>query len=126
MNKLALFCRSDQSIWKWWMKVLWVENWKKSILYTPMAIVPLIWPQKLWLSYIASGQLIFLAFVHFLMSLKGRHRKKKRGQILNGDIDSVESRFDEGTDTRNDGLPEPIPGSSLSLADTFSRNDPII
>ncbi|KAF5286892.1 hypothetical protein FQA39_LY00425 [Lamprigera yunnana] len=114
-------------MWRCWQGVVWINGWKKTLAYGPLGAIPLIWPNKLWLAYAAGGQLIALAVFHFLLSFKGRKRRKHKDRLLNGDIDSFESsRFEEVTEVLDDGLPEPIPGSSHSLSDSLLEPDTIL
>lgn len=89
-NYTLSFSRSETRIFRCWSVVTWLEGWKKSLLYAPMGAVPLICPHKLWLSYVAAGQLVALAFFHIVLSFKGRRRRKRKDRLLHGDIDSFE------------------------------------
>ncbi|KAK4881880.1 hypothetical protein RN001_005199 [Aquatica leii] len=125
---LQLCAKNENNrMWRCWQGVVWVNGWKKTLAYGPLGAIPLIWPNKLWLAYAAGGQLIALAVFHFLLSFKGRKRRKRKDRLLNGDIDSFESsRFEEVTEVLDDGLPEPIPGSSHSLSDSLVEPDTIL
>ncbi|KAJ8939862.1 hypothetical protein NQ318_017140 [Aromia moschata] len=118
---------SDNRIWRCWSAVTWFEGWKKSLIYGPMGAVPLVWPHKLWLSYVAAGQLLALAVFHLVLSFKGRRRRRRKDRLLQGDADSFESsKFEEVTEVLDDGLPEPIPGSSHSLSDSLVEQDTVL
>ncbi|KAH1020396.1 hypothetical protein HUJ04_010065 [Dendroctonus ponderosae] len=45
--------------------------------------------------------------------------KKKEHPSGQSDLDSLESRFEEVTDDLDDCIPEPMPGSSVSLSDSL-------
>ncbi|KAJ3664442.1 hypothetical protein Zmor_000006 [Zophobas morio] len=118
---------TESRFFRCWSIFTWLEGWKKSLLYAPMGAVPLICPHKLWLSYVAAGQLVALAFFHIVLSFKGRRRRKRKDRLIHGDIDSFESsKFEEVTEVLDDGLPEPIPGSSHSLSDSLAEQDTIL
>nr|XP_015840929.1 PREDICTED: uncharacterized protein LOC103315080 isoform X2 [Tribolium castaneum] len=123
---LQLCVRAESRVFRCWSVFSWLEGWKKSLLYGPLGAVPLICPHKLWLSYVAAGQLVALAFFHFVLSFKGRRRRKRKDRLLHADIDSFESKFEEVTEVLDDGLPEPIPGSSHSLSDSLAEQDTIL
>ncbi|XP_008201078.2 uncharacterized protein LOC103315080 isoform X1 [Tribolium castaneum] len=124
---LQLCVRAESRVFRCWSVFSWLEGWKKSLLYAPLGAVPLICPHKLWLSYVAAGQLVALAFFHFVLSFKGRRRRKRKDRLLHADIDSFESsKFEEVTEVLDDGLPEPIPGSSHSLSDSLAEQDTIL
>ncbi|KAF2888703.1 hypothetical protein ILUMI_17470 [Ignelater luminosus] len=128
---LRCFRNENNRMWRCWQGVVWVNGWKKTFVYGSLGTIPLIWPHKLWLAYVAGGQLVALAVFHLLLSFKGRRRRKRKDRLLNGDIDSFEryktiSRFEEVTEVLDDGLPEPIPGSSHSLSDSLAEPDTIL
>lgn len=125
---LQVCVRNEHSrIFRCWASIQWVEEWKKSLLYGPLGAVPIVWPHKLWLSYVAGGQLIALAVFHLILTFKERKRRRRKDRLLHGDIDSFESsKFEEVTEVLDDGLPEPIPGSSHSLSDSLAEQDTIL
>ncbi|CAH0553043.1 unnamed protein product [Brassicogethes aeneus] len=82
--------RNDSRVWSSWSIVQWFEGWKKSLVYVPMGAVPLLLPHKIWLSYVASGQLFALAVFHLALSFKGRRRRRRKERLLHCDIDSFE------------------------------------
>lgn len=107
----------------------WIDGWKKTIVYGALSALPIAWPSRLWLSYVAGGQLITLALMYLVLSFKGKRRRRRRDHLLgHGDIDSFESsnRFEEVTEVLDDGLPEPIPGSSHSLSDSLAEQEAIL
>ncbi|XP_049820153.1 uncharacterized protein LOC109597045 [Aethina tumida] len=124
---MQLCVRSENRVWSCWSIVTWFEGWKKSVLYVPMGAVPLLLPHKIWLSYVASGQIFALAIFHIVLSFKGRRRRRRKERLLHGDIDSFESsKFEEVTEVLDDCLPEPMPGSSHSLSDSLAEQDTIL
>ncbi|KAG5879076.1 hypothetical protein JTB14_023899 [Gonioctena quinquepunctata] len=115
------FYTSDSNVWKCWCAVTWFSAWKKSLVYAPLGAIPIIWPHKLWLSYVAGGQLLALALLHAVLSLKdSKRRRRRKNFLLNTEGDSFESsKFEEVTECLDDCLPEPIPGSSHSISDSL-------
>ncbi|XP_074030403.1 uncharacterized protein [Leptinotarsa decemlineata] len=124
---LQLCLRSDNKIWNCWWVLKWFSGWKKSLVYGPLGAIPIIWPNKLWLSYVAGSQLLTLACLHLVHSLNSRKKKTRRKHRLHVEIESLESsKFEEVTDCLNDELPEPIPGSSHSISDSLAEQDTIL
>ncbi|CAH1173682.1 unnamed protein product [Phaedon cochleariae] len=122
---LRICIRSDSRIWKFWSAVTWFCGWKKTIAYSPLGAIPLLWPHDLWLSYVAGGLLITLAALHLVLSFKDRRKgqRKKKDRLLSVDIDSFESsKFEDVTECLDDGFPEPIPGSSHSISDSLAHH----
>uniref|UniRef100_A0A6P7GMM1 Uncharacterized protein LOC114340658 n=1 Tax=Diabrotica virgifera virgifera TaxID=50390 RepID=A0A6P7GMM1_DIAVI len=120
--------QSDHKLWKYWTGVTWFSEWKKSLIYAPISVIPFVWPHKLWLSYVAGGQLLTLAFFHLVLTFKSKKKKRRRkDNLLHTDGDSFESsKFEEVTECLDDGLPEPIPGSSHSISDSLVEQDTIL
>ncbi|XP_050500739.1 uncharacterized protein LOC126880735 [Diabrotica virgifera virgifera] len=120
--------KSDHKLWKYWTGVTWFSEWKKSLIYAPISVIPFVWPHKLWLSYVAGGQLLTLAFFHLVLTFKSKKKKRRRkDNLLHTDGDSFESsKFEEVTECLDDGLPEPIPGSSHSISDSLVEQDTIL
>lgn len=88
---LLTFCfRNDHKVWKCWTAVTWFSDWKKSLLYAPMGVIPIIWPHKLWLSYVAGGQLMALSLFHLVLTFKTKKKKRRRKDRLLHDGDSFE------------------------------------
>ncbi|XP_057653200.1 uncharacterized protein LOC130892035 [Diorhabda carinulata] len=125
---LQICVRNDHKLWKYWKGVTWFSVWKKTLIYAPMSVLPLIWPHKLWLSYVASGQLLSLALFHLILSFQSKKKKRRRkDHLLHTDGDSFESsKFEEITECLDDCLPEPIPGSSHSISDSLVEQDTIL
>ncbi|XP_076250451.1 uncharacterized protein LOC143190187 [Rhynchophorus ferrugineus] len=101
-----------------------LEGWKKSPLYILIGLLTLYKPYKLWLVYLAAANAFFLSLLHVATSICQniirRKRKKKEHRFGHSDLDSLESsKFEEITEVLDDGLPEPIPGSSVSLSDSL-------
>lgn len=66
------------------------EGWKKTLIYGPISAVPFVWPYDLWLSYVAGGQLVALAFFHFTLSFHVRQRNRHKEKLMHGEGDSFE------------------------------------
>ncbi|GJQ81897.1 hypothetical protein Trydic_g9136 [Trypoxylus dichotomus] len=128
VNRSRPAMNEQRRIFRWWAVVQSFEGWKKFIAYSPLAVVPIIWHHGLWLSYVAGGQIIALALFHLLLSFKGRRRRKQKDRLMHAEIDSFESsKFEEITEVLDDGLPEPIPGSSHSIfSDSLAEPDTIL
>ncbi|VEN33704.1 unnamed protein product, partial [Callosobruchus maculatus] len=116
---------NDSRLWKCWSAVRWFECWKKSLIYGPLTAVPVLLPHQLWLSYVAAGLLAALAIFHLVLTFKttssGRRKRRRKDRLLHHDTDSFESsKFEEVTEVLDDGLPDPIPGSSHSICDSLA------
>ncbi|XP_066259262.1 uncharacterized protein [Euwallacea similis] len=119
---LKLTVRPDHRIWQIWKYCSLIDDWKKSPLYIFMGLMTMYKPYKLWLVYLAGGCTVLLGFLHLSMSMFHkilRRRKKKDHRSGQSDLDSLESRFEEITEVLDDGIPDPIPGSSVSLSDSL-------
>lgn len=89
--RLVFNFRSDSRTWRCWSIITCFSGWKKFIVYSPMGVVPIIWPHKLWLSYVAGGQLLMLSFCHLTLSFKcGRSKRRRKNRLLNAEADSFE------------------------------------
>ncbi|CAG9857320.1 unnamed protein product [Phyllotreta striolata] len=125
---LQLCVRHDHRLWKYWTGVTWFSDWKKSLVYVPMSVIPVLRPHGLWLAYLAGGQLLALALCHFLLTFrtKKKTRRRNKGRLLQ-DADSFESsKFEEITECLDDGLPEPMPGSSHSLSGGLVEREAVL
>ncbi|KAL1505926.1 hypothetical protein ABEB36_005374 [Hypothenemus hampei] len=120
---LKLMIRVDHNVWRIWKYCTMLDDWKKSPVYIFIGLMTMYKPYKLWLVYLAGGATIFLGIMHLLLSiflkvLKSRS-KKKENRSGHSDLESLESRFEEVTDVLDDCLPDPMPGSSVSLSDSL-------
>ncbi|XP_044726913.1 uncharacterized protein LOC123290701 [Chrysoperla carnea] len=108
-----------------WYKVLWVSSWKKTIIYVPLALLPLIYPYKLWLSYLVGIQLLILGILHFVLS-GNKHRTTKpellRQAIYYSDFD-IHERFEEVFENT---LLEVIEHDRRSLSEGIREDDALI
>ncbi|XP_060524556.1 uncharacterized protein LOC132700970 [Cylas formicarius] len=118
---LQLSVRSDHKIWRIWTTASCFQGWKKTLVYFPMAILSLILPYKLWLTYLSGAFLLLLSVLHSVLYFRiRRKRRRKQSRFYQNDADSLDSsRVEEITDVLDDGIPEPMPGSSVSLSDTL-------
>ncbi|XP_030753102.1 uncharacterized protein LOC115880113 [Sitophilus oryzae] len=121
---LKVSIRADHKIWRIWKYVMLMDDWKKSPFYVLIGLMTLYKPYKLWLVYLAGGLAISLAILHIVTSIcqkiHRRKRKRKEHRFGHGDLDSLESsKFEEVTEVLDDGMPEPIAGSSVSLSDSL-------
>lgn len=126
-----------------WHVVRWFRTWRRSILYLPFGILPIIFHHRLWCSYVAGGQLLGLALCYLLLAAAGEWGTHGLGprkeRLLYGDVDSYDSsKFEDVTDIFDEtyaalggvapsagaSLPEPMPGSSHSLSDTLTMAHP--
>ncbi|XP_022919633.2 uncharacterized protein [Onthophagus taurus] len=86
---LQLSIRNDQdNFLKCWKLMTKLEEWKKTIIYIPLGLIPIFWPHGLWLSYFSGTQIITLAFLHFILSFKHLRCDLR---TVNLDPESIES-----------------------------------
>ncbi|CAH1126896.1 unnamed protein product [Ceutorhynchus assimilis] len=117
---LKLTVRADHRFWKIWKYCTMLDDWKKTPPYILMGLMAMYKPYKLWLVYLGGGFAIFLGLLYSIISVFQKILKKRIGKKENrlGDLDSLESsRFEEITEVLDDAIPEPMPGSSVSLSD---------
>ncbi|XP_065170614.1 uncharacterized protein [Atheta coriaria] len=109
----------EHKVFRYWSVVQWFDCWKRTLVYGPLAALPILFPHRMWLSYVAGAQLIALAVFHLLLSFRGPRRRVRKERLFNPDIDSYESsRFEDGTEVLDDVLPEAMPGSSHLLSNS--------
>ncbi|XP_050315507.1 uncharacterized protein LOC126748647 isoform X2 [Anthonomus grandis grandis] len=129
---LKITLRLDHKFWKAWKYCTVIDDWKKSPLYIFIGFMTMYKPYKLRLVYLAGGLTIALGILHLFLSIFRRMVKRsfnrKENRTRNSDMDSLESKFEEITEVLDDCIPEPIPGSSISLSDSLlpDRQDAIL
>lgn len=60
----TLFRNENHPIFTCWDGVLWLDTWKRTVIYTILAILLFAQPHRAWFSTIAGLTLIALAFLH--------------------------------------------------------------
>lgn len=87
-----------------WDVVLWLDLWKKTVMYLAIAAVMFVNPHRL-LPIISGTMLVVLALLYLLATYKVRIEAKE--SLLNGREDTYD-RFDDVQDDIDDSLPEPV------------------
>ncbi|XP_063217237.1 uncharacterized protein LOC134528008 [Bacillus rossius redtenbacheri] len=75
-----------------WEVVLWVDKWRKTIIYTGFSVALFIRPHRLWLSTVAGAMLVTLAFLYLVHSFRPKYHSKE--PLLDNREDSYD-RFEE-------------------------------
>ncbi|XP_068085164.1 uncharacterized protein [Anabrus simplex] len=102
-------------VFRCWDGILWLDHWKKSILYVAFSIALFIRPHRLWLSSVAGVMLVVLASFYLLLTCQGRKEVK---DTLLQDREESYDRFEDIPDVIDDSLPGPVHDSlSDSLVD---------
>ncbi|XP_049804362.1 uncharacterized protein LOC126246576 [Schistocerca nitens] len=108
---LQVCLRNEYSpVFRCWDCVLWLDRWKKSLLYAVFAAVLLLKPHRLWLSSVAGSMLVLLALLYLVLSCRARSATKET--LLHNREESFD-RFDDAADMMDDSVPGPL-GESLS------------
>ncbi|XP_054267785.1 uncharacterized protein LOC128989761 isoform X2 [Macrosteles quadrilineatus] len=113
----------DHPVLRCWDVVLWCGLWKRSILYTAIAVVLFLRPHRLWLSLVAGVQLSMLAACYLLMSCRSQWYRRNSGRLLLSQTPSVEDRMEDVTEILDDSLPGPVTADNLSPLDQDSILD---
>ncbi|XP_063882309.1 transmembrane protein 72-like [Scylla paramamosain] len=87
---LRVCVRNEGSrVLKCWAGVLWLDTWKKTLLYWAAGGVFLASPHRLWLTPVAGGLLMGLGFLHLLLLY--RRRLDTKEALLEAREESYES-----------------------------------
>ncbi|KAJ9587958.1 hypothetical protein L9F63_018614, partial [Diploptera punctata] len=92
-------------VYRCWDVVLWLDNWKKTILYAAFSILLFIKPHRLWLSSVAGVMVVVLASMYLLLSCK--YRFETKDTLLQNREDSYD-RFEDIPEVIDDSLPGPV------------------
>ncbi|XP_047490689.1 uncharacterized protein LOC125040192 [Penaeus chinensis] len=116
---LTVCVRNESSrVFACWGVVLWLDTWKKALLYWTFASLLLIKPHTLWLTTVSGGMLIGLGFLHLLLVYKKKLEAKEA--LLEAKEDSYDRYEEEGEPT----VPESANNNTDS--DTASNHDYIL
>ncbi|KAK7791570.1 hypothetical protein R5R35_002861 [Gryllus longicercus] len=85
-----------------WDAVLWIDLWKKSVLYAAFSVALFVRPHRLWLSSVAGVMLVLLALMYLVLTCRGRMEVK---ETLLQDREESYDRFDDMTEGVDDSLP---------------------
>ncbi|XP_006820519.1 transmembrane protein 72-like [Saccoglossus kowalevskii] len=99
-------CSEDTCCGKCWSGILWIDNWKRGILYILLSIVCFLNPHTVWMAVISGIMLIISAVLHSLHTIKDA--KDKQG-ISNENY----GRFRE---VEGDDMIAPIGGARVDAA----------
>lgn len=114
---LQVCVRDENSlVWRCWDVVLWLNLWKRGLLYLFLSTILFLRPHRLWLSIVAGMQLIVLGVCYLLLTFRKQMQRKNSGRLLLSRSPSQEDRF-EDTDLLDESLPGPV------STDTFSELD---
>nr|CAD7413735.1 unnamed protein product [Timema cristinae] len=103
-----------------WEVVLWVDRWKKSIIYVGFSIVLFVRPHRLWLSSVAGVMLVGLAGLYLILTC-GALFQSSKDSLLDNREESYD-RFDDVQEVMDDI----IPGAAMSTHDSLSDQDAIM
>lgn len=118
---LQVCLRNEYSpVYRCWDAVLWLDRWKKALLYLAFSILLFIHPHRLWLSSAAGVMLVLLACLYLLLSCKSHFETKDT--LLQSREDSYD-RFEDIPEVIDDSLPGPMHDS---LSDSFVDQDVIL
>nr|XP_053631245.1 uncharacterized protein LOC128687679 [Cherax quadricarinatus] len=101
-----------------WSLVLWLDTWKKCIIYWSVAAAVLLRPHTLWLTSVSGGLLLLLGVLHLLLLCKKKFESKE--PLLDVKEDSYD-RFEEEMDA---GAPEA--STAHTDSDTGSTHEYIL
>ncbi|RDD47512.1 hypothetical protein TrispH2_000235 [Trichoplax sp. H2] len=118
INKCCCF-REDSCPTKFWNGIMWIQNWRRSIIYLPLSVVCFIHPKAVPIA-IASGVLLIILAILYL--IRGcideeadpqrpyftKSRKKKK-QFKYGKLESQEK-----SNTDSEKAEENLPASKIS------------
>ncbi|KAG8337554.1 hypothetical protein J6590_019955 [Homalodisca vitripennis] len=104
----------DHLMYRCWDVFLWCGLWKRSILYTAIAVVLFLRPHRLWLSIVAGIQLLILAVCYLYLTCRSHFHRRHSGRLLLSQTPSQEDRFDDITEILDDSLPGPVSADNLS------------
>ncbi|XP_021933769.1 transmembrane protein 72 isoform X2 [Zootermopsis nevadensis] len=118
---LQVCLRNEYSpVYRCWDVVLWLDCWKKTLLYVALSVLLFIHPHQLWLSSVAGVMLVLLASLYLLLTCKNRFETKDL--LLQSREDSYD-RFEDMPEVIDDSLPGPIHDS---LSDSLVDQDVIL
>nr|CAD7265829.1 unnamed protein product [Timema shepardi] len=103
-----------------WQVVLWVDRWKKSIIYVGFSIALFVRPHRLWLSSVAGVMLVGLAGLYLILTC-GALFQSGKDSLLDNREESYD-RFDDVQEVMDDI----IPGAATSTHDSLSDQDAIM
>nr|CAD7205228.1 unnamed protein product [Timema douglasi] len=103
-----------------WEVVLWVDRWKKSIIYVGFSIALFVRPHRLWLSSVAGVMLVGLAGLYLILTC-GALFQSSKDSLLDNREESYD-RFDDVQEVMDDI----IPGAATSTHDSLSDQDAIM
>lgn len=113
-------CISDDThpCLRYWDYILWLNRWKKSILYVCLALVMFLEPHAVWLAVISGAMLSFLALLYLVETFKAQYENK---DALLGSREDTYDRFEDVPDDIDDSLPE-----GVNSEDTVANQNEIL
>lgn len=106
MNIFLALCIKDENhgFFRCWDVVLWLDLWKKSVLYFIIALIMFIKPHRI-LVVISGTTLLLLAILYLIVTYVVKSYTKE--SLLSGREDAYD-RFEDIQDEIDDSLPEPL------------------
>ena len=66
LNWFIFHRNENHPVYKYcWFGVLWVDTWKKTLIYSILAVLIVVQPHREWFSIVAAMTLIALGLLHF-------------------------------------------------------------
>lgn len=85
---LQVCVRNEQNaVFQCWEKVLWINRWKKTVIYWSFSILLILKPHRLWLSSVAGIMLVLLGILYLVLCFGSRGRGSGKETLLHNQDD---------------------------------------
>ncbi|XP_052821476.1 uncharacterized protein LOC128246943 [Mya arenaria] len=91
-----LCCSVDTCFKQCWDCVLWLDDWKKAVLFFIFSIPCFIQPSQVWLAVIAGIMLVISAILNIFKTFKTRVEKERKTHTQTPSYDKFEEIHEDG------------------------------
>lgn len=84
----------QNAVFQCWDGVLWINRWKKTIIYWSFSILLILKPHRLWLSSVAGVMLVLLGILYLVLCFGSRGRGSGKETLLHNQDDYYD-RYDD-------------------------------